>query len=84
MADDLLPDGLLTQDHKRLREYHAALIDAWRAYQEQQPVGPDLEDVLADAAVAVADKEQQALRAEVDRLTAELEKYVGKAAEGGA
>lgn len=76
MADDLLTDDLLTQDHKRLREYHAALIDAWRAYQEQQPVGPDLEDVLADAALAVADKEQRELRAERDqarRIAVELE-----------
>ncbi|MFK8844745.1 hypothetical protein [Streptomyces sp. Ac-502] len=71
-------DDRLAQDHKRLAAYYEALLDAWQAYQEQQPVGPDLEHVLADAAKAVADKEQRELRAECDdlvctvvRLTAE-------------
>ncbi|MFH8751046.1 hypothetical protein ACH4GK_32105 [Streptomyces rimosus] len=81
MADDLLTDDLLTQDHKRLREYFTALRDAWRVYEEQQPVVPDLGDVLADAAKAVADKEQQELRAQLEqarRIAVELENEVAR------
>ncbi|KOT94529.1 hypothetical protein ADK70_12730 [Streptomyces rimosus subsp. pseudoverticillatus] len=81
MTDDLLTDDLLTQDHKRLREYHAALRDALRAYQEQQPIVPDLGDVLADAAKAVADKEQQELTGQLEqarRIAVELENEVAR------
>lgn len=53
---------------KRHAEYYEALVDAHQAYREQQPIGPDYGDALADAAKAVAGKEQQELLAEVDRL----------------
>ncbi|MFK8850435.1 hypothetical protein [Streptomyces sp. Ac-502] len=60
-------DDRLTQDHKRLAAYYEALLEAWQAYQEQQPVGPDLEHVLADAAKAVADKEQRQLTEQLEQ-----------------
>ncbi|MEU7149145.1 hypothetical protein AB0B15_14085 [Streptomyces sp. NPDC045456] len=52
---------------RRLAQYHDALLDAYRAYQEQQPIGPDLATVLADAAQAVADQERQQMAGQLEQ-----------------
>ena len=67
----------LDPDKTRLKRYAAALQNAAGRFTREQPDGPEMIDVLADAATAVADEDiRSAVSRMVDenaRLRAELE-----------
>lgn len=54
----------MTEPDQRHRRYCDRILKAQEEFLQASPMGPDLIDVQADAAMAVADEEQQELRQE--------------------